>query len=347
MEKRTATVLPTVTGFATRLAVAALRKRDVPLAPFLQRAGLSVHDFEDQRSRISAAAQAKFLENVAGAMDDSALALHLAEKANPREGGLLFYVASAATNLGDALALLARYSRIVNEAARAKLARTPESVVVDIDFVGLPRHGARQATEFSVAIVIRVLREATGRVIRPTAVSLVHLRNSNLREFERFFGCPVEFAAKRDQLTFSNETLAVPLVTEDRYLLETLQPICDAAAKERNTAAGTVRVAVENEILKLLPNGRANKQTVAAKLAMSERTLSRRLADEGATYEEVVDQLRRSLALQYVKEPSISLSQVAYLLGYEGSTALNHAFRRWTGRSPSEVRNQGLLSAPA
>ena len=62
-----------------------------------QRAGLWIHDFEDRQSRISATAQAKFLEDAARAMDDSAFALHLAAKADPREGGLLFYVASAAT----------------------------------------------------------------------------------------------------------------------------------------------------------------------------------------------------------------------------------------------------------
>jgi AraC-like DNA-binding protein len=73
---------------------------------------------------------------------------------------------------------------------------------------------------------------------------------------------------------------------------------------------------------------------------MSTRTLSRRLADEGATYEEVLDQLRRSLALQYVKQRSLSLSQIAWLLGYEGSTSFNHAFKRWTGHSPSEARRE-------
>jgi AraC-like DNA-binding protein len=59
-----------------------------------------------------------------------------------------------------------------------------------------------------------------------------------------------------------------------------------------------------------------------------------------------VDQLRRSLALQYVKEPSLSLSQIAWLLGYEGSTSFNHAFKRWTGQSPSAARNQKQLPAP-
>jgi AraC-like DNA-binding protein len=80
---------------------------------------------------------------------------------------------------------------------------------------------------------------------------------------------------------------------------------------------------------------------------LSTRTLARRLASEGTTYEEVVDQLRRSLALEYIKENGISLSQIAWLLGYEGSASFNHAFRRWTGRSPSIARNERHLPAPS
>ena len=78
---------------------------------------------------------------------------------------------------------------------------------------------------------------------------------------------------------------------------------------------------------------------------MSVRTLSRRLADEGTTYAEVVDQLRRSLALQYLNDPGMSLSQIAWLLGYQGSTSFNHAFRRWTGAPPSVARREKRLPA--
>ncbi len=76
---------------------------------------------------------------------------------------------------------------------------------------------------------------------------------------------------------------------------------------------------------------------------MSARTLSRRLDVEGTTYEDVVDELRRSLALQYLKDPGMSLSQIAWLLGYEGSTSFSHAFKRWTGHSPSVARKRKPL----
>ena len=174
----------------------------------------------------------------------------------------------------------------------------------------------------------------------PTKVAFAHNRNSDVREFERFFGCPVEFGAPNTVFQISADALRLPLITADPKLLRVLRPYCDAAAKERNVKPGTLRSAVEAEVEKLLPHGKAKAENVAEALALSLRTLARRLADEGTTYGEVVDQLRRSLATQYLKDPGMSLGQIAWLLGYEGSTSFNHAFKRWTGRSPSADRNR-------
>src|ERR1700745_2059400 len=117
------------------------------------------------------------------------------------------------------------------------------------------------------------------RNIHPTPVSFDHMRGSRAREFERLYGCPVEFGASSDLFEFSNDALAIPLLTGDPKLLTALEPFCDMAAKEHNTAAGTLRAAVENEVEKLLPHGKAKARTVAKALALSLRTLSRRLAD--------------------------------------------------------------------
>lgn len=337
-------VLPTATGFAARQAIATVRKRNIAVEPLLQRAGLSEREVESGR-RISAIGQSKLLEYAAEALGDNAFGLHLAQQTNPREARLLFYVTSAATNVGDTVALYARYCRIVNEAMDVKLAPDQDGVIVEFNFVGLPRHHAFQSIEFTLAVTLKGLRELVGRRIRPMKVAFAHARNTHTREFERFFGCSVEFGAAFDQVSMSNETLALPLVTGDPHLLETLRSLCDEAASERHTPTETLRASVENEVQKLLPNGPADRGAVAKALCMSERTLSRKLADEGVTYAQVVDQLRRSLALQYVKERSLSLSQIAWLLGYEGSTSFNHAFRRWTGKAPSTARREQLRAS--
>jgi AraC-like DNA-binding protein len=336
-------VLPSATGFAARQAIAILRRRDVPIAWLLNRTGVLESDIDDPQRRIGAMAQGKLLEYAAETLKDSEFGLHLAQKANPREVGLLFYVASAADDIGDALALAASYCRIVNEAVRPKLIRSREGMRIEIKFVGVPRHFAWQNTEFIVASMIKGLREMAGRDFRPTQVGFTLAREPDSGEFERFFGCPVEFSGLADQFSFSNETLAIPLVTRDQHLLEALRPICEEGAKERNTAYGTLRSSVENELQKLLPHGKANRQRVAKALGLTERTLAQKLGEENTSYEKVVDRLRHGLALQYIKEPSVSLTQIAWLLGYEGPTSFNHAFARWTGRSASEARsdNQG------
>ena len=134
-EETTRQVLPTATGFAAKEAISALRKRHVEIAALLQRAGLSEHDLAENDAsptghRISAVAQVKFLDYAAEAMNDSAFGLHLGEQTDPRDAGIYFYVVSAAKDIDEALALYARYFRIVNEAVRLKLARRPNGVVV-------------------------------------------------------------------------------------------------------------------------------------------------------------------------------------------------------------------------
>jgi AraC-like DNA-binding protein len=340
-------LLPTTTGFLARLAVTALRKHNIDPAPLLHRVGLSEQDLNDQENHISSAAQARLLEFAAEALHDPALGLHLATEVDPRELGLVYYIASAAKDLGEAIELLARYCRIVNEAIRVRMTRGSGELAIEVHVVGVPRLLAAQYAELAIAFILKSLRVITGRNVHPTKITIIHMRHSGIREFERICGCPIEFGGASDQLFFSIESLAVPLITEDLFLLDVLRPICDEAAKQRETAPGSLRALVESEAQKLLPHGRAQRHIVAQKLAMSTRTLARRLASEGTTFEEVVDDLRRSLAFQYMKTAGISLSQVAWLLGYEGATSLNHAFKRWTGGSPSAARIQILLPAPA
>jgi len=157
----------------------------------LARAGITEGDIDNRQARISALAQGKLLEYAADALGDSEFGLHLAEQANPREAGLLFYVASAAEHVEDALALATRYCRIGNEAVRLNANRAFEYMTVETKFVGFPRQFAWQNTEFVIAATIRALREMAGQEFQPIQVSFTLARNAELSEFERFFGCPV------------------------------------------------------------------------------------------------------------------------------------------------------------
>jgi Arabinose-binding domain of AraC transcription regulator, N-term len=228
-------ILPTSTGFAARQTLAVLRKRNLNVAPMLHRVGLSERAFDDTESRISANAQAKLLEYAAEELGDSAFGVHLAQQANLRERRIAILRHVRCKTLGEAVPLYARYCRIVTEGVRLKTRQNQNDTVIEASFVGLSPHQFRQNVEFLLAVNLKGMRENAGRNVRPINVRFAHLRTSNLREFERFFGCPIEYGFSSDPWSFSNETLAMPHLFEDSYLLATLQPFCDQAAKERNT----------------------------------------------------------------------------------------------------------------
>ena len=326
-------------GFAARRVLAVLQKRKIDAAPLLRRVGLSDYNPDDRQQRISASSQARLVEYAAEAVADTAFGLHLAQETDPREAGLLFYAVSAGKDVREALALFARYSHVVNESMRVAIVPRGEGVTLALNYAGVPRHCSKQIIEFGIALVVKALREASGRKIGPSRVLFSHPRITELKEFDRFYNCRVEFGAPTDALDFAQDVLSLPLVTSDRYLLETLRPYCEDAVKARRTAAGSLRASVENEIYRLLPHGRASVETVARALGVSPRTLARRLAEEGTNFAKLIDDLRRTLSHQYVREPDFTLAQIAWLLGYERSESFTHAFRRWTGRPPSQVRS--------
>jgi AraC-like DNA-binding protein len=328
----------TVSGFAARAALAALRARSIDETPALRRAGLSEYDPDDRQRRISAISQARLVELASGATGDTAFGLHLAAEANPREAGLLFYAVAAAKDVREALELFARYARVVNDSVKVAVVPKTSGVTLAISYVGISRHRFPQIVEFQFAIVVKALREVAGRNFSLTRVLCAHARASGQKEFDRFFGCHVEFTAQADALDFSDETLSLTLVTSDRYLLETLRPFCEAATKAHPSAQGSLCASVENEIYRLLPHGRANLKTVARALGASDRTLVRRLAEEGTTFARIIDDLRHELSLQYLEGSDFTIAQIAWLLGYEQPESFSHAFRRWTGRPPSQIR---------
>jgi AraC-like DNA-binding protein len=288
--------------------------------------------------RIPASDQGRFLQYAAEALEDPAFGLHLAEASNPRESGLLFYISSAAKNLWETLSLFLTYSSLVNESLRLEVSRLPDAAIAEFGFEGVSPQSVRHNTEFWAAMIVKGARQISGHHFCPLRVAFPHSSGGDINDFKRFFGCPVKFGAPVGQIEFSSESLSLPLLTEDPHLLQILKPVCDAAAKARGTVVGSVRASVETEVQRLLPRGGVQLRTIAKALAMSERTLSRRLSAEGTSLSAVVDDVRRSLALQYVSEPGIPLGQAAWLLGYEGQTSFTHAFRRWTGKSPSAAR---------
>ena len=243
-----------------------------------------------------------------------------------------------------ALERAARYSRIGNEAIifEYRKGREPSQ---RLSYTGISRHVDRHQMEFCVVAAVRMYRFLKGQ-FSPTHVSMVHQREKGAAAFARILGIEVAFGSEVDEIVFPPGAPELPLVNADPRLNKILVEVGEDALSARKRAVGTnvgpVRMLVENAVTSLLPHGRVRADMVAKKLGMSERTLARRLAEEGVTFIEIVQQLKATLARYYLEEETMPMSEIAWLLGFEEPSSFSHACKRWTGKTPRELRGADL-----
>ncbi len=329
--------IPTAMGAQTRLACARVREAGIAVAPLLAKASLSEAQVLDRTVRIKVRQQIEFLNLVALALGDPFLGFHLAQMGELRELGLLYYVAASSRTLGDGWRRGARYTSVVNEGLSLRYSEG-QVVTMAFDYVGVPRHIDRHQIEFSMTVLVRLCRQMTGREVAPIRVAFTHRRNEDASELSAYYGCGVEFASAADQATFDASFRDYPIVSADPYLNELLTANGEDVLARRPASPGSLRSKVENAIVPLLPHGKARAAEIAQTLGLSQRSLVRRLAAEGATFSDLLETLRGDLARQYLADDGLTISQIAWLLGYQEVSAFTHAFKRWTGMTPREAR---------
>ena len=332
--------IPMAGGGLSRLAVARLESAGVPLAPLLQRVGLTPELIADPEERLSVQSQIRLLDEAAIALKDDCLGFTLACDFDPREIGLLYYVMASSQTLGDALKRLARYSKVTNESLVVGY-REGNSLIINLSYSGVPRHSDRHQIEFCMFAVLRICRALTGLNLVPQDFSIAHYRSGGVAEMSRFVGTKVMFGADKDEFALSLEARELPVIHADNYLNDLLLKYSETVLAERRGDMSSFRTKVENAISSLLPHGRVLVADVARTLGISERTLGRRLADEGLNFAEVLQRLRRDLAIRYLNDRKLHVSTIAWLLGFQQVSAFTHACKRWTGKTPSEIRTVG------
>jgi AraC-like DNA-binding protein len=210
---------------------------------------------------------------------------------------------------------------------------------------GRSRHSDRHQVELFLVALVRLCRSLTDLTVMPTRVTISHGRLEGVRDYNAFFGCRTEFQAKRDSVVFEGRCHELPLVSADPHLSEILVRYCEETLSSRRRPRSSFRVRVENAVAPLLPHRKPKASVIADKLNVSQRTLARRLAEEQTSVAAVLDDMRCELAVRYLEDPKLPISQIAWLLGFQEVAALKHAFRRWTGKVPSMVRRQESVPA--
>jgi AraC-like DNA-binding protein len=328
---------PNAIGTITRLAYARAKTSGIDTQVLLRKANLALQHIDNTSLKLRVSDQIKFLYLVAKALGDDLFGFHLAQSPDLREFGFLYYVAASSETLGHALQKLARYTTIANEGVSLTYF-DGKNVGVTFHYVGVSRLLDRHQIEFFMTWLVRLCRQLTGVRLVPARVRLAHRRGAQSPELFKFFGGHLKFTAAVDEVAFAPAMQNMPVVSADNYLNKLLIAYCEEALARRPAQRRSFRSRIENAVVPLLPHGEARLPTIASRLGLSQRTLARRLATEGLNFSDVLENLKIDLAWRYLADKDLSISQVAWLLGYREVSSLTHAFKRWTGRTPRQAR---------
>ena len=236
----------------------------------------------------------------------------------------------------DSIERLARYKRICS-AEEFRITPKGDEVVVE---VGWPFGGDEEPPALLIdavfALVTELGRRGTKMKLNPKRIELTRPADPK-NGCEEYFGCAIKYRASRNALIFRAADVDLPFATHNDELLEMLAPQFEKKLKE-GRAKESVLGQVKWVLKRLLAGSRPDLFDVAKELGMSERTLQRRITDEGTTFREILNDTRHELVRQYLRNTAVEINEAAFLLGYEDPNSFYRAFRGWEGTTPAEWR---------
>ena len=266
---------------------------------------------------------------------DDELPYRYAASLRPEDFGALGLALKTASSVHQALQRIARYILVLSDSLEYEL--TPLDGGQAFVLRGRPHHrrGACLANEAALAAATSLLRHVTEGPVRPLEATFRHAGAAEAAR--QYFECPVRFGVDRDALHFDDETLAQKTRLGDDGLSAFLLDQLEREMRERH-ADSSLESHIHRAVVDALCDGPPSCAQIAGRLGLSERTLRRRLTDEGLTFSAVVDRARREVAESLLNLPDHTLAEVAYLTGFSDQTAFQRAFKRWSGKTPLAFR---------
>ena len=329
----------TIQASAVRKIVNLAARYGVSAQSLYQEVKLNPALLDNPDQRIPFAQLVLLYERAAVLTKDDEFGLHLGESIDPRVFDVLGYAALNSATVGEAFARVARYHSIWTDGAQLDLEVSNATARVIYRYVDRSLQECRQDSEMTLAAFAALGRLITNIEWLPTEVKFAHKAPRDTAEHARIFRCAVRFGSELNELVFDSATLELPITRADPGLCAVL----DRHAEEllaKYPRQDAIIDQVRSVIRKELQGGDPSLEAVAIQLGLGSRTLQRRLRENGTAHQQLLDQMRKDLALRYLREPEMAICEVAYLLGFSERSALHRAFKRWTGMTPSEFREQ-------
>ena len=309
---------------------------DLGLSPqnVLRLAGLPGGLLDGDGTRISVDQFLGFWESMASEVQDPQLALRLGQVSSVGLFDPAFFAAMCSPDMNTAAQRLGDFKRLTGP-FRLDVAIRPDSTRIGFRCHGraeIPHSMGRAELVFLVGF----LRHATRHPIAPLAVAMPADRE-DARAYEDWFGCKISLG-DGPAVTFTSQDALRPFLTHDDRMWEFFEPSLRRRTEDAPDKS-LVSDRVEHALVELLPSGRAHIEDVARELALSKRSLQRRLSEEGTTWLDLLNGARERLACHYLLSTDLGVAEVSFLLGFENPNSLYRAFHRWTGTTPETWRS--------
>lgn len=321
------------------LAVSKGASRDV----LLERSRIDPSDLQDRDNRIPFSKYVALMRAGQELCNDPALALHFGEAVDVSEITIAGSVGGIET-IGEAFAQMNRYASLgvevesVGNGDRFQLEREAGLLWI-VDNRRNP-NDFPELTESAFTRMVCSTRRAFGDTPLLKAVQFTHAEPAYRAEYERIFRVPMVFGSDRNALQVDEALLSkFRPPPASPYLAEILKDHAEALLKKLESTQ-TIRGRVESLLIPVLHTGDVGMEKIACKLGFSRQTLFRKLKAEGVTFDEVLEELRCSIAHHHLSDRKASVKETAYLVGFSDPTAFSRAFKRWTGHSPTQLRTQ-------
>jgi AraC-like DNA-binding protein len=292
----------------------------------------------DPDARLPLATVVAIARAVIAAADDRSFGVRAGAARRAKDGGLIGYAMLHSATLRDALVRLVRYGRIVGDHNHFEMEESGSFATIVLD--PHPAIAAiHELIELDVAWVIAILREIAAPDLDLVEVRFPHPEPGHVAQLRAHCRCPLQFEATRVAIVLQRNDLDRSVTAADSTLAGYLDRLADDAMK----ALGSVETTtgrLRQLLWPRLSDGAPTLATAAAALALSPRTLQRRLAEEGTTFAEALSALRHDLAVTLLRDKKLAVYEVGFLVGYVDQSAFHKAFRRWRGMSPRRFREQ-------
>ncbi|KYD08907.1 hypothetical protein B4102_2713 [Heyndrickxia sporothermodurans] len=237
----------------------------------------------------------------------------------------------------EALYRMARYKRLCPPES-LHITEEDEHCTIELKWLDSDKLVPPILVGTTLAFLLELGRRGTGQHLTASLVEFSHSMG-DVQILEDYFGCTIRGGENCNRLTLHRNDLDRPFISYNAELLEILTPVLDKSLNEQQRSL-SITEKVKWIMKRSLTGGRPYIKNVASELGMSNRTLQRRLTDEGASFNHLLKQSRHEQALEYLTDPSLDIKEVAFLVGYEDQNSFYRAFRIWEGDTPSNWRTE-------